>query len=111
MRRREISKRMGRRFGVYQSISDRFKKDESSLKPNVRRSIEKLRKIMASFPEAAKEMSIESLKKKDRLIRVKIGVLESRLKITLLSERDLDTGEKFSSGGGCSNSSSNNTDF
>jgi hypothetical protein len=102
---------MGRRFGVYQSIIDRFKKDEASLKPNVRRSIEKLRKIMASFPEAAKEMSIESLKKKDRLIRVKIGVLESRLKITLLSESDLDTGEKFSSGGGCSNSSSNNTDF
>ena len=100
---------MGRRFGVYQSIIDRFKKDEASLKPNVRRSIEKLRKIMASFPEAAKEMSIESLKKKDRLIRVKIGVLESRLKITLLSERDLDAGEKCS-GGGCSNSSSN-TDF
>ena len=111
MCRREISKRMGRRFGMYQSIVDRFK-DEASLKPNVRRSIEKLRKIMASFPEAAKEMSIESLKKKDRLIRVKIGVLESRLKIKLLSETDVekDSGEKHSGGGGCSNSSSN-TDF
>ena len=109
MRRREISKRMGRRFGMYQSIVDRFK-DEASLKPNVRRSIEKLRKMLASFPEAAKEMSIESLKKKDRLIRVKIGVLESRLKITLLSETEKDTGEERSGGGGCSNSSSN-TDF
>ena len=40
----EISKRMGRRFGMYQSIVDRFK-DEASLKPNVRRSIEKLKNV------------------------------------------------------------------
>ena len=37
-----------------------------------------------------------------------IGVLESRLKITLLSETEKDT--ERSGGGGCSNSSSN-TDF
>ena len=95
---------MGRRFGMYQKIVDELE-DRTVVKPNVKRSIEKLRKIMSSFPEAAKEMSMESLKKKDRLIRVKIGVLESRLNTSLLSEKNLDNDEKNAGGHGCSNSS------
>lgn len=74
------------------------------MKPNVQRSIEKLRKILQNFPEAAKDLSMESLKKKDRLIRVKISVLESRLNITLLNDEknEMRTDEKKV---GCSNSS------
>lgn len=91
---------------MYKKIVDELD-DRTVVKPNVKRSIEKLRKIMSSFPEAAKEMSMESLKKKDRLIRVKIGVLESRLNTSLLSEKNLDknSDEKNAGGHGCSNSS------
>ena len=101
--RKERSKRLGRRFGLYQRIVDQFK-DQTDLKPNVQRSIEKLRKILQNFPEAAKDLSMESLKKKDRLIRVKISVLESRLNITLLNDEknEMRTDEKKV---GCSNSS------
>ena len=90
---------------MYQKIVDELE-DRTVVKPNVKRSIEKLRKIMSSFPEAAKEMSMESLKKKDRLIRVKIGVLESRLNTSLLSEKNLHkNNDEKNAGHGCSNSS------